>query len=56
MNMPRGKELEQLPMSNIAPGAGEDPMPTDRDIITSKVCGNGPYPGKVDNKKNINRK
>lgn len=22
--MPRGKELEQLPMSNIAPSAGED--------------------------------
>ncbi|MCK6204536.1 hypothetical protein KZX50_03570 [Bacillus infantis] len=22
--MPRGKELEQLPMSNIAPGAGAD--------------------------------
>ncbi|HZG71359.1 MAG TPA: hypothetical protein VEY51_07445 [Chondromyces sp.] len=22
--MPRGKEIEQLPMSNIAPGAGDD--------------------------------
>ncbi|MDQ0213953.1 hypothetical protein J2S13_000348 [Oikeobacillus pervagus] len=28
--MPRGKELKQLPMANIAPGAGKDPSPHNR--------------------------
>ncbi|WP_423798795.1 hypothetical protein [Neobacillus sp. SAB-20_R2A] len=31
--MPRGKELEQLPMSNIAPGAGKDPGKYDREVL-----------------------
>ncbi|MBE3570582.1 MAG: hypothetical protein IMW92_10850 [Bacillales bacterium] len=48
--MPRGKELEQLPMSNIAPGAGEDPGRFQRRDIKS-----GPKrEGK--NEKKINRK
>lgn len=28
--MPRGKELEQLPMSNIAPSIGDDQSKTNR--------------------------
>lgn len=32
--MPRGKELEQLPMANTLPGAGEDRSKFNRDITT----------------------
>ncbi|MEK6454264.1 hypothetical protein [Caldifermentibacillus hisashii] len=28
--MPRGKELEQLPMSNVAPSIGDDQAKTNR--------------------------
>ncbi|MEH7345407.1 hypothetical protein V7122_16240 [Bacillus sp. JJ1532] len=31
--MPRGKELEQLPMANVAPGAGDDSSLMDREIL-----------------------
>jgi hypothetical protein len=42
--MPRGKELEQLPMANIAPGAGEDPSPMDRESLTGYISGDRPHP------------
>nr|WP_263326151.1 hypothetical protein [Neobacillus sp. Marseille-Q6967] len=31
--MPRGKELEQLPMANILPGAGKDTGKYDRTVL-----------------------
>ncbi|GLB58092.1 hypothetical protein [Cytobacillus sp. NCCP-133] len=31
--MPRGEELEQLPMANIAPGAGDDSTGVDRELL-----------------------
>ncbi|MBS4191131.1 hypothetical protein KHA94_13150 [Bacillus sp. FJAT-49705] len=31
--MPRGKELEQLPMPNLAPSAGDDSSHMDREIL-----------------------
>lgn len=49
--MPRGKELEQLPMAQIAPGAGEDAASTNREILTSTVDENGPFPSAVKNTK-----
>ncbi|MEJ9212103.1 hypothetical protein [Bacillus smithii] len=33
--MPSGKELEQLPISNIAPGTGKDPDRFDGELIKS---------------------
>jgi hypothetical protein len=33
--MPRGKELEQLPMSNIAPSIGDDQTKTNRVSLAS---------------------
>ncbi|MBU8879213.1 hypothetical protein BGM26_09475 [Bacillus sp. FJAT-29790] len=35
--MPRGKELEQLPMANIAPSAGDDRSSADREILQGIV-------------------
>ncbi|MEH7124402.1 hypothetical protein V7127_14345 [Bacillus sp. JJ1773] len=31
--MPRGNELEQLPMANVAPGAGDDSSLMDRELL-----------------------
>jgi hypothetical protein len=47
-NMPRGKELEQLPMANIAPGAGKDASNTNREILESIVQQDQPQPGDVE--------
>ncbi len=52
--MPRGKELEQLPMANIAPGAGKDSSPTNRDILTSGYSNEGPFPSKAGDHKKKN--
>jgi hypothetical protein len=46
--MPRGKELEQLPMSNIAPGAGDDRSKMDREILGSIVEEERPRPNKIE--------
>jgi hypothetical protein len=35
--VPSGKELEQLPMSNIAPGMGQDQSQFDRKILNGYV-------------------
>lgn len=51
VNMPRGKELEQLPMSNIAPGMGEDKGKFNRESLTGIIGDEGPEPSKVDNQK-----
>lgn len=45
--MPREKELEQLPQSNIAPGMGNDRSKMDREILGSIVQGEQPRPSKA---------
>lgn len=47
--MPRGKELEQLPMSNIAPGAGEDSTKMDRENLQGMMGGEQVTPAKAGN-------
>lgn len=46
--MPRGKELEQLPMSNIAPGAGKDASNTNREVLGSIVQQEQPEPSDIE--------
>ncbi|MDQ0154822.1 hypothetical protein [Robertmurraya andreesenii] len=46
--MPRGKELEQLPMSNTAPSIGRNPSKFDREVLASNVGGEQPMPSKVE--------
>ena len=45
--MPRGKELEQLPMAHIAPSAGHDPMATNREVLSGGIRKESPSPSKV---------
>lgn len=45
--MPRGKELEQLPMSNVAPSMGEDRSKYNREVLGSIVGGEQPKPSKT---------
>lgn len=49
--MPRGKELEQLPMSNTLPGMGEDKSKYNREVLGTIVTGEQPQPAKVKNSK-----
>jgi len=42
--VPRGKELEQLPMANIAPGAGKDAGKYNREVLGSIVQKEQPQP------------
>lgn len=49
--MPRGKELEQLPMANIAPGAGDDSTGMDREMLQGIVEEERVTPAKVKNEK-----
>jgi hypothetical protein len=46
--MPRGKELEQLPMSNIAPGAGKDSSDINREVLGGSVQQVQPQPSDID--------
>ncbi|WP_066313557.1 malate dehydrogenase [Bacillus sp. FJAT-29814] len=46
--MPRGKELEQLPMANIAPGAGKDVGPFEREVLGSIVSKERPKPSEIE--------
>ncbi|MBI0575907.1 MULTISPECIES: hypothetical protein [Bacillaceae] len=46
--MPRGKELEQLPMSHIAPGAGKDAGKMDREVLGSIVQNEQPQPSEIE--------
>ncbi|WP_192894733.1 hypothetical protein [Neobacillus notoginsengisoli] len=45
--MPRGKELEQLPMSTVAPGAGKDRGPFARDSLTGINGNEQPRPSSI---------
>lgn len=45
--MPRGKEIEQLPMSNIAPSIGGDAGKLDREALGTLVDGEQPKPSKT---------
>lgn len=45
--MPRGKELEQLPMANNAPSMGKDHSNFDREVLGSLVDGEQPKPYKA---------
>jgi hypothetical protein len=49
--LPRGKELEQLPMANTMPGMGKDRSKFDRDVLTGITTDERPLPSKV-NKEN----
>lgn len=46
--MPRGKELEQLPMANIAPGAGKDASKFDRKVLGGVVPQTQPEPSDIE--------
>lgn len=48
--MPKGKELEQLPMSNIAPGIGDDQSKMNRTSIKGIKAHNKGTRGKRNNK------
>ncbi|GAM13535.1 hypothetical protein [Mesobacillus selenatarsenatis] len=45
--MPRGKELEQLPMANTLAGMGEDRSKFDRDVLSGIFTDERPMPAKV---------
>jgi hypothetical protein len=42
--MPRGKELEQLPMANTLPGAGEDMSKFNREALNGITTDERPRP------------
>jgi hypothetical protein len=46
--MPSGKELEQLPMSNFAPGAGMDQQKFNRRSLESAVRREQPKPADIE--------
>ena len=45
--MPRGKELEQLPMSNIAPSIGDDKGKYNRESLKGMVLEEHPNPSQA---------
>ncbi|WP_174727966.1 hypothetical protein [Mesobacillus harenae] len=45
--MPRGKELEQLPMANTLPGMGDDQSKFNRQIISGITEDEQPQPAKI---------
>lgn len=45
--MPRGKELEQLPIANTLPGMGEDRSKFDRNVLTGITTDERPMPAKI---------
>jgi hypothetical protein len=46
--MPSGKELEQLPMSNVAPGAGMDQHKLNRRSLEGVVRREQPKPADIE--------
>ncbi|WP_312472724.1 hypothetical protein [Neobacillus sp.] len=46
--MPRGKELEQLPMANITPGTGKDATNNNREVLGSIISKEQPQPSDID--------
>ncbi|SEN95645.1 hypothetical protein SAMN05192533_1316 [Mesobacillus persicus] len=49
--MPRGKELEQLPMANTLPGMGEDRSKYNREVLGTIVTEEQPQPANVKREK-----
>lgn len=47
LTLPRGKELEQLPMANTLPGAGKDSSKMNRTELTGMAEGDMPNPAKT---------
>ena len=52
--MPSGKELEQLPMTNTAPGMGENRGPFEKESLSSFVDEVRPRPSKAGGQKRNN--
>jgi hypothetical protein len=50
LNLPRGKELEQLPMANTLPGAGKDTSKMNRTTLSGMTEGDIPKPAQVSKK------
>lgn len=46
--MPRGKELEQLPMANIAHEAGKDATRNNREVLEGMVRNAQPAPADIE--------
>lgn len=46
--MPRGKELEQLPMAKMAPGAGKDASRNNKEVLGGIVQGVQPEPSDIE--------
>lgn len=53
--MPRGKELEQLPMSNTGPGMGDDDSEFSRESLNGITDVTSPKPSEA-GKQNMNNK
>jgi hypothetical protein len=51
LKLPRGKELEQLPMANTLPGMGEDKTKFNREILSGVTGADRPHPAKVTDKR-----
>jgi hypothetical protein len=47
--MPRGKDLEQLPMANTLPGMGQDRSKMDREVLGTITTSERPEPAKAGN-------
>lgn len=50
VNLPKGKELEQLPMANTLPSAGKDTSNMNRTTLTGMTEGEMPKPSQVSKK------
>jgi hypothetical protein len=53
--MPRGKELEQLPMANTLPGAGKNATQYDREVLGSIVQKEQPRPSEIKESENMSQ-
>ncbi|MDZ5473045.1 hypothetical protein SM124_15105 [Bacillus sp. 31A1R] len=49
--MPRGKELEQLPMANTLPGMGDDQSKMNRTNLNGILREDTPRPGEMNKQK-----
>ncbi|WP_187373177.1 hypothetical protein [Bacillus rubiinfantis] len=47
--MPRGKELEGLPMTNTLPGAGKNPGDYEREVLGTITQTDQPQPSSIRN-------
>jgi hypothetical protein len=51
--LPRGKELEQLPMPNTAPGMGDDQRNINRTSLEGITSADSPSPSKIASKQQM---